>query len=69
MSSPLLDIDMSNIVVDELHLMLRVTDILIRNLVWAMLLLDMKEKQSRRQPQYIDKLLHTIRSCGITFNV
>ena len=33
---PLLDIEVSQIVIDELHLMLRISDILIRNMVWAM---------------------------------
>ncbi len=66
---PLLNIDVPNIVIDELHLMLRVTDVLIRNMIWAMIHNDLREVQQRRQPQHLDKLVQRIRSCGITFSV
>ena len=60
---------MPNIVIDELHLMLRVTDVLIRNIIWAMIYNDLREVQQKKQPQHLDKLVQTIRSCGITFSV
>ncbi len=66
---PLLNVAISNIVVDELHLMLRVTDVLIRNLIWAMLHLDTKEQHQGKEAQFVDRLLSKIRSCGITFRV
>ncbi len=66
---PLLNIDVSNVVIDELHLMLRVTDVLIRNIIWAMIYNDLREVQQKRQPKHLDKLVQTIRSCGITFSV
>ena len=55
---PLLNIDISRILIDELHLMLRITDILLRNLVWAMVV----KKQ-------LPTLVETIQSCGISFQV
>ena len=55
---PLLNIQISNIVVDELHLILRISDILIRNLVWAMV-------AKKQLPTLVD----TIRSCGVLFQV
>ncbi len=68
-NTPLFNIAISNVVIDELHLMLRVTDILIRNLIWAMLQLDIKEKHLGRPQQFLDKLINKIRMCGLTFRV
>lgn len=62
---PLLNFEIGDVIIDELHLMLRIMDILIRNLVWAMLEKDLKEKGER----HIRQLEDTIRSCGISFKV
>ena len=43
--SPLLTIDPDHIVLDELHLLLRVLDILIRNLIYEMVRLDTYESR------------------------
>lgn len=59
---PLLNIELSRIVLDELHLMLRVFDVLMRNLVWAML--SSSEKDIR-----LNRLLQAIHKCGVTFRV
>ena len=71
--SPLIKIPIDNIVIDELHLMLRITDVLLRNLVWAMEKLDQNERQQGKQRSasnnHLDQLVNTIRSCGITFRV
>ena len=40
--STLLNINFDRIVLNELHLMLRVTDVLLRNLVWACADLDLQ---------------------------
>ena len=45
--------------------MLRVTDVLIRNLVWAAVEQDHRHKTS----QNIIKLTEKIRGCGVTFRV
>lgn len=51
---------------DELHLMLRITDVLIRNLIGIAQVYDIKEK---RGWTYVDTLVDSIESCGITFHV
>ncbi len=67
--TPLINIDPSHIILDELHLMLRVTDILIRNLVWAMIELDLKTHHMGSTPVHLNRLLETISGCGLTFRV
>ena len=37
----LLQFETTNIVIDELHLMLRITDVLLRNLIWSMIQKDL----------------------------
>ncbi len=64
-SLPLLNFEVSDIIIDELHLMLRVTDILMRNLIWAMIYIDMKDKGESN----LNRLVNEIRSCGVTFKV
>uniref|UniRef100_A0A1X7V787 Uncharacterized protein n=1 Tax=Amphimedon queenslandica TaxID=400682 RepID=A0A1X7V787_AMPQE len=55
------------IVVDELHLLLRISDALIRNVVMAAMTADMRiHKDESKQTA---KLLQLIRECGITFRV
>ena len=70
---PLIKIPIDNIVIDELHLMLHITDVLLRNSVWAMEKLDQDERQQGKQRSrfnnHLDKLINTIRSCRITFRV
>lgn len=62
---PLLNFEVNDIVIDELHLMLRVTDILLRNLIWAMLHMDMRDNGETHLKALVDE----IRSCGISFKV
>ena len=64
-NSPLLNFAISDIIIDELHLMLRVTDILLRNLIWAMIYMDMRNKGESN----LNKIVNEIRSCGLTFKV
>ena len=45
--------------------MLRVTDILLRNLIWAMIYMDMRNKGESN----LNKIVNEIRSCGLTFKV
>ncbi len=66
---PLVNVEISAIVVDELHLMLRVSDILIRNLVLAMIHRDQVEVHRGVSPQFVSKLVEVIRGCGISFRV
>jgi len=70
-AKPLLNIELDNVVVDELHLMLRVTDRLTRNLINAAMTDDLKFRDISDQLQrpMILKLLKEIRSCGVSFYV
>ena len=52
------------IVVDELHLLLRISDVLIRNIVTADASINNKDETKQTE-----KLLESIRECGITFRV
>ncbi|CAB4025093.1 Hypothetical predicted protein, partial [Paramuricea clavata] len=70
---PLLNIGLRNIVPDELHLMLRVTDVLLNNLILGALSLDGKDNHNKppnqRMTGHIDALLCAIRSCGVSFSI
>ena len=68
-NAPLFNIDISDIVLDELHLMLRVTDVLIRNIIWAVVHKDLTEVHQRKPAKYLETLVEKIKSCGITFKV
>ena len=66
-NKPLLQFETTNIVIDELHLMLRITDVLLRNLIWAMIQKDLQERNNTRD--HMEQLVQAIQSCGITFKV
>ena len=70
---PLLNIELDHIVVDELHLMLRVTDILTENIITECLNWDKDDDLNRKkgEPQglHLKKLIQVIRSCGVSFDV
>ena len=66
---PLFNIDIDHIVLDELHLLLRIEGVLIRNIVFECLRLDAVLQRSRESPHYINDLQQLIRSCGIGFRV
>ena len=70
---PILNIELDHIVVDELHLMLRVTDILTENLISECLDWDKEDDLDRKrgdpQGMHLTKLVQTIRSCGVSFEV
>ena len=56
------------VVLDELHLMLRITDVLLRNLIYGAIQEDEKDI-TIKSTEHIDKLLEAIQQCGITFRV
>ena len=70
---PLLDVPLSNIVLDELHLLLRVTDILLSNLIEDAMELDDKKDflNKKGEPKGVNlrKITQLINSCGVTFSV
>ena len=67
-NSPLINIDPAKTILDELNLMLHVIDVLIHNLVWAMIDLDLRNRHTEPIDN-LEGLLDAIRRCGITFRV
>ena len=70
--TPLLNIELNNIIPDELHLLLRIMDILIRNLINAALTNDIQQTTGIKDPlerPMLKRLLQSIKRCGITFHV
>ena len=70
---PIFMIDSQNIVVDELHLMLRICDVLLRNLIY-----EAKDKDAEAQfngkekvmiGENLNSLCTCIRECGVTFHM
>ena len=61
-------IDPDHVILDELHLLLRITDVLMRNLVFEMVRLDLQDRHSG-STTYLEALVTTVRECGISFNV
>ncbi|CAB4041447.1 Hypothetical predicted protein, partial [Paramuricea clavata] len=70
---PLLNIKLDHVVIDELHLLLRVMDVLLDNLVQDALNWDQKgnwqRKKSNHTATHLENLIVTIKSCGISFSV
>ena len=54
--------------VDELHLMLRIMDILIRNLIWYAAMED-SQNVICTSTGYVDLLVEKVKECGVTFRV
>lgn len=68
--SPLFHVEPENVVIDELHLLLRISDILVRNLILEMVRLDKKDKVMQAgDQQHLRDFVKAIRSCGLTFDV
>ena len=71
---PLLNIPLRNIILDELHL-LRITDILLENLIEDAMQWDDKEsstsakKKSLEKSQHVKKLVEAINNCGVSFSI
>jgi len=70
---PLLSIELDHIVLDELHLLLRIVDVLLKNIILDVKQWDLREdpKKKRGEPKKVHKcnLQYTIRSCGVTFEI
>lgn len=70
LNSPLLNLPLDDIIVDELHLLLRVSDKLIDNLVVRAEELDHKAQlHGSGSPHHISMLEKAIASCGVHFKV
>jgi len=75
---PLLEIDLDHIIPDELHLLLRVTDRLLKNLVLEVCERDALKEFSKTQEktqdkseagQFEKKLVKAINDCGVSFSI
>lgn len=70
---PLLNVPLENVVVDELHLMLRITDNLLTNLVQEAVEWDKEENHNKapslRTDAHLNALVKCINSCGVCFSV
>lgn len=67
---PLINIPLDCVVLDELHLLLRIMDVLIRNLVLYADSEDHRQKAHRGvEGVQLKKLEQTIRSCGVCFQI
>ena len=72
---PLINIPLDHIILDELHLMLCVTDVLISNLIEDVVQWDEKDnflsekKSASLQQKHLNNLIQGIRSCGVSFSV
>ena len=68
---PLLDIEMDHVVPDELHLLLRIMDVLIENLIMDAVYWDEKDNLGKRncdkEENHLNLLVETIKSCGVSF--
>ena len=65
--APVLNIEPDNVVIDELHLLLRVGDVLIRNLVFE--IVQTGRKGTNTIPNLLTALSSSARQCGVTFRV
>ena len=70
---PLINIDLDHVVLDELHLLVRVMDVLLSNIIQEVISWDQKEnfnkKKSEKRNTNLTKLQETIRSCGVSFDI
>ena len=72
---PLINLPLENVIVDELHMLLRITDRLLENLIQDVRDLDCKEKLGAvaksidSSNSHLNKLVQAIRACGVSFNV
>ena len=69
---PLLDIETDHIIPDELHLLLRITDVLLKNLIATAVASDkrsMKRKWKLLKGPMLNAVKSNIRRCGIPFDI
>ena len=67
---PLLNIELTKVVVDELHLLLWVMDVLIRNLISLAVSRDHEEQQRQGETSnHICQLEQAVQSCKVTFTI
>ena len=70
---PLVKIELDHVILDELHLLLRILDVLIQNLIRDALQWDQKDnwnkKRGAQKNTHLNELQKAIRSCRISFEI
>lgn len=67
---PILLLEPSQLVIDELHLYLRVSDILLRNVIFQADTIDHRSRErTDRELGAVKKLAYLIQSCGVSFDI
>ena len=67
---PLFDIPLDRIVYDELHLLLRIGDVLLRNLILQVYSMRHRRKEHDGQDSNgIKELEEAVRACGVSFQI
>ena len=66
---PLINLEPNKIVPDELHLFLRINDILLQNLLDDCRQQDAKAAVLRQKPECVQRLVKQINECGVNFNI
>ena len=65
----LINVELTNITIYELDFMLRITDVLLRNLLQAVIQQDKIKRQEQRPDKILSEAVQRIQSCGVTFKV
>ena len=65
----LIELELDHIIPDELHLLLRVGDILIRNLVFQMVQADRRSARTGQAATHLTTLQRKFGECGVIFRV
>lgn len=65
---PLIQIEPNRIVPDELHLLMRISDVLLQNLIDDCRQLDDEARILNRKADHLDRLVKAINECGVSFH-
>ena len=73
-NKPLFNIELDHVILDELHLMMRVTDRLTENIMITEVMerdgeADMSKKRGEKKGIYLESLVSTINKIGIPFSI
>jgi hypothetical protein len=68
-AQPLVSIEPEHIIIDELHLLLRICDKLLRNLILDTKKLDDKKVVHGEKSDFLGQLTEKIRGCGVLFYI
>jgi hypothetical protein len=66
-AQPLVSIEPEHIIIDELHLLLRICDKLLKNLIVHTKTLDDKNAVHGEKSDFLGQLTEKIRGCGVSF--